>query len=82
MLCGALKETNRLPGAVVIVVVVGGAGVQGIDRMRVGVNARFLEIFEEMMNPVRRRCGEKKDEERDDSQRDERSRIKANCVHG
>ena len=69
-------------GAVVIVIVVCGAGVEGNGRMRVAVNARFLEILEEMMNPVRRRCREKKDEERDDSQCDVRSRIKGNCFHG
>jgi hypothetical protein len=73
-----------LSGAVVIVIVVCGAGVQGIGRMRVvvmanyrnravgiiAVNARVLEILEEMMNPMRRRRSEKKDEERYDSQRD------------
>jgi hypothetical protein len=82
-----------LSGAVVIVIVVCGAGVQGIGRMRVvvmanyrnravgiiAVNARVLEILEEMMNPMRRRRSEKKDEERYDSQRDVRSRIKGNC---
>ena len=34
MLCGALKETDRLRGAVVILVVVWGVGVSGAGRMR------------------------------------------------
>ena len=33
MLSGVLKETNRLRGAVVILVVVCGAGVSGAGRM-------------------------------------------------
>ena len=49
---------------------------------RSAVNARFLEILKEMMHPVRRRCREKRDEERDDSQCDVRSRINGNCFHG
>ena len=33
MLCGTLKHTNRLRGAVVILVVVCGAGLSGFARM-------------------------------------------------
>lgn len=33
MLCGALKDTNRLRRAIVILVVVCGAGVSGAGRM-------------------------------------------------
>jgi hypothetical protein len=33
MLCGALKEANRLRGTVVILVVVCGAGVSGASTM-------------------------------------------------
>jgi hypothetical protein len=37
MLCGALKETNRLRRAIVILVVVCGSGVSGAGRMLIVV---------------------------------------------
>ena len=37
MLCGALKETDRLRRAIVILVVVRGIGVQGVGRVRVSM---------------------------------------------
>lgn len=37
MLCGALKQADRLRGAVVILVVVWGIGMQGVSRVRLSM---------------------------------------------
>ena len=37
MLCGALKQAERLRGTVVILVVVWGIGMQGVGRVRLSV---------------------------------------------
>ena len=44
MLCGALKQADRLRGAVVILVVVWGIGVQRVGRVRTGVVIRMTVV--------------------------------------